>query len=91
MLLAVSLIFGMLLAWFGVSAVLLVLLIYRAVFSLREEDQLFLDPGEKHLAREQQEVLRRLAGVRPYLWSVFIVWLLLGLATFGLWVWQSLY
>ena len=90
MMLAVSLVFGMLLIWSGVSGVLIVLLIYRATLSVRAEDQLFLDPGEVHLQREQQEVLRKLERLSPHLWGLFMAWLVVGLATFGLWVWQQL-
>ncbi|MFQ5817869.1 MAG: hypothetical protein ACE5H2_07935 [Terriglobia bacterium] len=91
MLLAISLLFGMLVGFLGVSALLLVLLVYRIRIGMREQGQLLLDPSEAHFEREQRQMVRRLERLRPYLWRVFIVWLVMGLATFGLWVWQALY
>jgi len=90
MTIAVSLVFGMVLAWLAVTAVLIVLLIYRALLSSREEDQLFIDRGEAHLAREQQEIVKKLARLSPYVWTFFILAIVLGVAAFGLWVYQQL-
>lgn len=88
--LAISLVLGMLVAWVALGVILLVLIIYRSRLSAREEGQLFLDPGEAHLEREQREVFQRIERLTPYLWGVFITWLALGVATSGLWVWQQL-
>ncbi len=90
MTIAISLVFGMVLAWLAVTAVLIVLLIYRALLSSREEDQLFIDRGEAHLAREQQEIVKKLARLSPYVWTFFILAIVLGVAAFGLWVYQQL-
>lgn len=90
MTIAISLVFGMLLAWLAAIAVLIVLLIYRALLSGREEDQLFIDPGEVRLAREQREIVKKLERLSPYLWTFFILVILLGVGTFGLWVYQQL-
>lgn len=91
MMLAITLLFGLLLTWFTLSAILLVLLIYRATVSVHEEDQLFLDAGDALLEREQREVVGRLQRLSPFIWATFIPWLLVGLGTFGLWVWQQLH
>jgi hypothetical protein len=90
MMLAVTLIFGMLLVWFALTAIFIVLLIYRGVISVREEDTLYLDPGEAHLEKEFREVVTKLERLSPYLWGTGIAWAVLGLATFGLWVYQQL-
>ena len=90
MLLSVSLVFVMLAAWLGVTALLIGLAIIRAVIGLREEDQLFIDPGEEHLLREQRELVAKLERLRPYLIGSFVVSVVLGLATFGLWVYRQL-
>lgn len=90
MLLAVSLLFGMLVAWLVLTAVCIALAIYRAMIGLREEDQLFIDPGEERLLREQKEIAGRIEGLRPYILGSLILSIVLGVATFAYWVWLRL-
>lgn len=90
MLLSVSLVFVMLVAWLGVTALLILLAIVRAVISLREEDQLYIDPGEEKLLAEQREIVAKLDRLRPYLIGCFVASVVLGLITFGLWVYRQL-
>jgi len=90
MLLSVSLVFVMLVAWLGVTALLILLAIVRAVVSLREEDQLYIDPGEEKLLAEQREIVAKLDRLRPYLIGSLVASVVLGLATFGLWVYRQL-
>lgn len=87
---SVSLLFLMLVTWLGLTALLIVLFIVRAVISLREEDQLYIDPGEEKLLAEQREIVAKLDRLRPYLIGIFVASVVLGLATFGLWVYQQL-
>ena len=82
--------FFMLAVWLGVTALAIGLAVYRGVYSLREEDQLFLDPGEEHLRREQREVIGRMEKLEPWLRSAIIASVVLGLATFGYWVYEAL-
>ncbi|OFV81870.1 MAG: hypothetical protein A3D93_02160 [Acidobacteria bacterium RIFCSPHIGHO2_12_FULL_67_30] len=90
MLLSVSVVFVMLVAWLAVTALLIVLAIVRAVISLREEDQLYIDPGEEKLLAEQREIVAKLDRLRPYLIGSLVASVVLGLATFGLWVYRQL-
>jgi len=90
MLLSVSLVFGMLIAWVVVTAVFIFLCIYRAVISLKEEDVLYIDPGEDKLLQEQKEVNAKIESLRPVLTGTLVAVIVLGLATFGLWVYQQL-
>lgn len=90
MLLSVSLVFGMLIAWVVVTAVFIFLCIYRAVISLKEEDVLYIDPGEDKLLQEQKEVNAKIERLRPVLTGTLVAVIVLGLATFGLWVYQQL-
>lgn len=90
MLLSVSLVFGMLIAWLVVTFVFIILCIYRATISLQEEDVLYIDPGEEKLLREQKEVNAKIERLRPALIGTLVLVVLLGLATFGLWVYQQL-
>jgi hypothetical protein len=50
----------LLIVWGIVTAVFVVLLIYRSTLSMQEDDQLFLDESESHMQKEQAVVLQRL-------------------------------
>jgi hypothetical protein len=55
-----------LVVWGAVTAALAVLLIYRSTVSMKEDDQLFLDPAHSNLEKEQEQVRRRLERLAPY-------------------------
>ncbi|MBI2955791.1 MAG: hypothetical protein HYY26_00625 [Acidobacteria bacterium] len=90
MLLSISLLFGMLIAWLVITAVCIALAIYRAVVGLREEEVLFIDPGEERLRAEQKVLAAKLEKLGRYLLVAFILSVVVGVATFGLWVYQQL-
>jgi len=73
-------------SWASVTVVLVVLLIYRALIGMREEDQLFLASGEEHQAHEQQVLQARISSVNKFaVWlGILSALLLIGVAT--LWV-----
>ena len=56
----------LLIAWACLTAVLVLLLIYRSTLSMHEDDQLFLDESEAHIQREQVENHRRIEKVTPF-------------------------
>lgn len=90
MLLSISLVFGMLIVWLVVTAVFIVVWIYKALLGLREEDSLFIDPGEESQRRDQKEMFARMDRIRPIFLGTLIASLALGFVTFGLWVYQQL-
>jgi hypothetical protein len=55
-----------LITWGAVTAVLVVTMIYRTLVSMKEDDQLFLDPAESKLQQEQEEILHRIHRIDPY-------------------------
>jgi hypothetical protein len=55
-----------LIAWGAVTGVLVLIMIYRSLISMKEDDQLFLDPAESKLQEEQQQILRRIHRIDPY-------------------------
>lgn len=91
MLLGVSLVVGLLIAWGAVVLFLIVIAVWRSVLSMREEDQLFIDPGEEHLAREQRAMMAKVDRLRPYFIAGITGTVLLGVITFAVWVFQSLW
>jgi len=59
--------------WGAITAVLLLLVMYRALVSNKEEDQLFLNtdnPAETHMEAEQRAVLLRLNKLGVYIKSL---------------------
>lgn len=52
--------------WAGLTVVLIFLLIYRGTLNMHEDDQLFLDNAQAHMAREQEELLGRMNKIQPW-------------------------
>ena len=53
--------------WAGLTLVLIVLLIYRSTLAMHEDDQLFLDSAEAHMAKEQEELILKMDRIQPWL------------------------
>ncbi len=68
----------MVIAWGIVTAVFIVLFIWRSVLSSHEDDQIFLDAAEEHMAREQRELVAKINSLsRPLLGAGIIAGVLL--------------
>ena len=60
----------LLIGWAVVTAVFLALVAWRSVLASHEDDQIFLDAAEDHMAREQRELVAKINGLsRPILTS----------------------
>jgi hypothetical protein len=57
----------LLIVWAGLTVVLILLLIYRSTLAMHEDDQLFLDSAEAHMAKEQQELTVKMDRLTPWL------------------------
>jgi len=80
----------LLIAWGIITAVFLVLLIWRSLLESHEDDQIFLDSAQDHMAREQRELVSKINTLsRPIMTSgIAAGGLLLVIA--GLWLYQGL-
>ena len=78
-----------LILWGVVTGILAVLLIYRSLISMKEDDQLFLDSAEAGLEKEQIEVRRRLDRITPYTKILGAGSGVLLVAMAGLWVYEQ--
>jgi hypothetical protein len=82
-------IFYVLIAWGIVTAIFMLLLIWRSVLASHEDDQIFLDAAQDHMAREQQELVAKIQKIsRPLLGSGIVSGVLLLLLA-GMWIYNG--
>jgi hypothetical protein len=80
----------LLITWGIVTGIFLVLIIWRSVLSSHEDDQIFLDAAEEHMAREQRELVKKINKLsRPIMTSGIMAGVLL-LAIAGIFVYNGL-
>jgi hypothetical protein len=80
----------LLISWGGLTVVLIVLLIYRSTLTMREDDQLFLDDSEAHMAKDQLELMSKVNKVTPVVKVLGAVSGLMFLVIAGLFIYQGL-
>ncbi|HTQ59248.1 MAG TPA: hypothetical protein VMI32_03435 [Candidatus Solibacter sp.] len=79
-----------LIAWGIVTAIFMMLLIRRSLLASHEDDQIFLDGAQEHMAREQRELIAKINTLsRPLLTSGIASGALLLLLA-GLWLYNGL-
>ncbi|HZR32434.1 MAG TPA: hypothetical protein VFA76_11360 [Terriglobales bacterium] len=76
--------------WGILTAILIVLLIYRSTLTMREEEQLFLDEAESHMQQEQMELISRVNKVNPLVRAFGAASGLLILVIAAMWIYQGL-
>ena len=80
----------LLIAWGIITAIFLVLLIWRSLLESHEDDQIFLDAAQSHMAREQQELVAKINTLsRPIMTSGVTAGALLLLIA-GMWLYEGL-
>jgi hypothetical protein len=80
----------MLIVWGALTAVLIVLLIYRSTLTMHEDDQLFLDESESHMQQEQMEILAKVNKINPMVKVLGAASGVMILVIAGLFVYQGL-
>jgi hypothetical protein len=80
----------LLITWGVVTAIFLILVIWRSVLTSHEDDQIFLDAAEEHIAKEQRELVTKINKLSsPILTSGIMAGVLL-LAIAGIFVYNGL-
>ena len=80
----------LLITWGVVTAIFLILVIWRSVLASHEDDQIFLDAAEEHMAKQQRELVSKINKLsRPILTSGIMAGVLL-LAIAGIFVYNGL-
>jgi hypothetical protein len=80
----------LLIAWGILTAIFIVLLIWRSVLSSHEDDQIFLDAAEEHMAREQRELIAKITSLGKPIATTGIASGALFLLIAGMWVYNGI-
>jgi hypothetical protein len=80
----------LLIIWGVVTAVFLALIAWRSVLSSHEDDQIFLDSAEEHMAKEQRELVAKINMLSKPLLASGITSGVLLLLIAGIFVYQGL-
>jgi hypothetical protein len=81
--------FSLLVGWAVVTAVLICMLIYRAMLGAHEEDQIFLDKAGDSMAQEQRVLVARIEKLSTPINILITISVLLLLAIAGIWLWRG--
>ena len=81
---------GLLVVEVVLTAVAVLMFLYRSVLDMKEEDHIILDSAESHLAREQDAIRRKATVLSKYIKGVSVAWGVLAVVIFGLWVIEGL-
>lgn len=85
-----GLLFYLLVAWGIITAIFLALLLWRNLLESHEDDQIFLDSAEDHMAHEQQVLVGKITRLSKPIATSGVAAGLLLLVIAGLWLWQGL-
>jgi len=80
----------LLIVWGVVFALFLVLLLRRSLLASHEDDQIFLDAAQEHMAREQRELVAKIEALSKPIMGTGILAGVLLLAMAGLWLYPAL-
>jgi len=56
---------GLLIVWGVLTAILIVLMIYKSTLTMHEDDSIFLNESESHMEKEQVEILSKVNKITP--------------------------
>src|SRR6266481_6662982 len=80
----------MLTVWGVLTAVLVILLIYRSTLTMQEDDQLFLDDTKSQMELDQQELIAKVNKLNPFVKVLGAASGLMFLVIAGMFIYQGL-
>lgn len=81
---------GLAILWGVITAVLIILLIYRSTLTMQEDDQLYLSESESHMQKEQTEILTKVNKINPMVRWLGASSAVLALVVVGMYTYQML-
>lgn len=81
---------GLLIAWGILTAILVVLLIYKSTLTMHEDDSIFLNDTESQMQKDQTEVLAKMRKITPIVKVLGAVSGAMILIIAGLFIYQGL-
>jgi hypothetical protein len=79
----------LMISWGVITAVLVVLVVYRGTLSAKEDDQIFIDAAEQHHYQEQLVIIDRISRLTRPIIALGILSGALLLASVSVWVYQA--
>ena len=83
-------IFYVLIMWGVITVAFIVLLIWRTLLASHEDDQIFLDAAQEHMAREQRELVAKIMKLSKPIATTGIASGALLLVIAGMWLYNGL-
>jgi hypothetical protein len=77
-------------SWGVITAVLVILVIYRGTLSSKEDDQIFIDAAEQHHYLEQQAIIAKISRLTKPIIALAVISGVLLLASAGIWIYGGL-
>jgi hypothetical protein len=82
--------FGLLVAWGILTAILIILLIYKSTLTMHEDDSIFLHETESQMHKDQVEVLAKMKRITPIVKVLGAVSGVMILVIAGMFLYQGL-
>ncbi|MGA2004433.1 MAG: hypothetical protein ABSG70_13695 [Terriglobales bacterium] len=82
--------FMLLASWGVLTAVLIILLIYKSTLTMHEDDSIFLNETESQMQKDQSEVLAKMKKIGPIVKVLGALSGIMILAIAGLFIYQGL-
>jgi hypothetical protein len=79
----------LMISWGVITVALVVLVVYRATLSSREDDQIFIDAAEQHHYAEQVVIIGRISRLTKPIIALAVLSGVLLLASCGVWIYQG--
>jgi hypothetical protein len=80
----------LLIAWGIFTTVFLALLMWRSLLASHEEDQIFLDAAQEHLAQDQRVLVARIGSLTRPIAATGVIALVLLLTVAGMWLYEGM-
>lgn len=80
----------LLVLWGAITVVFMALLIWRTLLASHEDDQIFLDAAQEHMAREQRELVAKIMKLSKPIATTGIASGALFLVITGMWLYNGL-